>query len=190
MDIGNKIVTLRKKHNLSQETLAEKIGVSRQTISKWELGETSPDLKQASLLSKTFNISLDELVNNETKEVILEKISNTEKKTNTSLKILKNFGILLIVIVVIDIISLILFWSFSFIDKEVKENEVIQTELMCTLDNNNYVVTVASDGYFNCINCTKEIQQELKNTYIDFGDINKTYDNINNYFNSINVKCN
>ena len=35
MDIGNKIVSLRKEHNLSQETLAEKIGVSRQTISKW-----------------------------------------------------------------------------------------------------------------------------------------------------------
>lgn len=45
MEIGNKILILRKQNNLSQEELAEKVGVSRQTISKWELGETSPDLK-------------------------------------------------------------------------------------------------------------------------------------------------
>ena len=59
MEIGNKILELRKKNNLSQEALAEKIGVTRQTISKWELGETSPDIKQAKELSKVFNVSLD-----------------------------------------------------------------------------------------------------------------------------------
>ncbi len=56
MEIGNKILELRKKNNLSQEALAEKIGVTRQTISKWELGETSPDIKQAKELSKVFNV--------------------------------------------------------------------------------------------------------------------------------------
>ena len=44
MDLGNKIMTLRKKNNLSQEDLAEKVGVTRQTISKWELEETTPDI--------------------------------------------------------------------------------------------------------------------------------------------------
>lgn len=44
MKIGNKILDLRKEHNMSQEQLAERMGVARQTISKWELGETSPDL--------------------------------------------------------------------------------------------------------------------------------------------------
>lgn len=52
METGNKISELRKKNNLSQEELAEKIGVARQTISKWELGETSPDIKQSKELSK------------------------------------------------------------------------------------------------------------------------------------------
>ena len=47
MEIGNKIMELRKKSGLTQEELAEKIGVARQTISKWELGETYPDIKQA-----------------------------------------------------------------------------------------------------------------------------------------------
>ena len=64
MEFGKKLFELRKQKNLSQEQLAEKMGVARQTISKWELGETSPDLKQAKELSKIFNVSLDELVGN------------------------------------------------------------------------------------------------------------------------------
>ena len=63
MEIGNKILELRKNAKLSQEQLAEKMDVTRQTISKWELGETTPDIKQAKELSKIFNVSLDELTN-------------------------------------------------------------------------------------------------------------------------------
>ena len=54
MDLGKKILELRKKENLSQEQLAEKMNVTRQTISKWELNETTPDIKQAKELSKLF----------------------------------------------------------------------------------------------------------------------------------------
>lgn len=54
MEMGSRIYELRKKNNLSQENLAEKIGVARQTISKWELGETSPDIKQAKQLAQIF----------------------------------------------------------------------------------------------------------------------------------------
>ncbi len=78
MDLGNQIHELRKKHNLSQEQLAEKVGVARQTISKWELGETSPDIKQAKTLSEIFNISLDELVGN--KNSALENDVENHKK--------------------------------------------------------------------------------------------------------------
>ena len=69
MEIGNKISELRKKIGLSQEELADKVGVARQTISKWELGETSPDLKQSKELSKIFKVSLDELTGNDIKDV-------------------------------------------------------------------------------------------------------------------------
>ena len=51
MEIGKQILEFRKKLNLSQEQLAEKLGVARQTISKWELGETFPDILQVQLLS-------------------------------------------------------------------------------------------------------------------------------------------
>ena len=65
MAIGKKIVSLRKKYNFTQEKLAERIGVSRQTLSSWESDITSPDLQQASRMVKIFKISLDELVDNQ-----------------------------------------------------------------------------------------------------------------------------
>ena len=89
MNLGNKIMTLRKKNNLSQEDLAEKVGVTRQTISKWELEETTPDINQAKKLSMIFNISLDELVNNDVNSILIEKVSNTERLAGIIIKILK-----------------------------------------------------------------------------------------------------
>ena len=59
--IGENILTLRKKRNWSQETLAEKVGVSRQTIAKWESGESAPDLEMGERLSDALDVSLDEL---------------------------------------------------------------------------------------------------------------------------------
>ena len=109
MEIGNKILELRKKANLSQEQLAEKMNVTRQTISKWELNETSPDIKQAKELSKIFNVSLDELTDNEVKNVLVEKISNTEKLATLLLRVSKYIGICFIIMLVIDIISFIIF---------------------------------------------------------------------------------
>ncbi len=64
MKINEKILLLRKKEGLSGEALAEKLNVSRQTISNWERGETSPDLSQAVSLSKIFKVSLDDLTDN------------------------------------------------------------------------------------------------------------------------------
>lgn len=61
--IGENILYLRKKKNLTQEALAEKIGVSRQTIAKWETGESAPDLALAAALSRELEVPLDELVN-------------------------------------------------------------------------------------------------------------------------------
>ncbi|MBQ8334316.1 MAG: helix-turn-helix domain-containing protein [Clostridia bacterium] len=56
-----KLLALRKKHAWSQETLAEKLGVSRQTVAKWESGESVPDLTMASAISALFGVSLDSL---------------------------------------------------------------------------------------------------------------------------------
>ena len=70
MNIGQNIMNLRKGAKLSQEQLAEKMGVTRQTISNWELDESSPDLKQGKELSKIFNVSLDDLTGDLTFEYL------------------------------------------------------------------------------------------------------------------------
>lgn len=62
MDIGNHLMMARKRKGLSQESVAEKLGVSRQTISKWETCETLPDICQAKTLATIYGISLDELI--------------------------------------------------------------------------------------------------------------------------------
>ena len=62
MSLGNNLFNARKKSGLSQEDVAEKLGVSRQTISKWELDETLPDIQQSKKLSNLYHLTLDELI--------------------------------------------------------------------------------------------------------------------------------
>ena len=64
MNIGEKIYSLRKKNNLSQEELANKLNVSRQTVSKWELGESCPDFDKIVPICELFGISTEELLRN------------------------------------------------------------------------------------------------------------------------------
>lgn len=62
MSLGNNLYRARKKSGMSQEEVAEKLGVSRQTISKWELDETLPDIRQSKQLSALYHLTLDELI--------------------------------------------------------------------------------------------------------------------------------
>lgn len=66
MNLGERIRNLRKENNLSQEELAEKLNISRQSISKWELNVSTPDMENLIYLSRIFEISLDDLIGNET----------------------------------------------------------------------------------------------------------------------------
>lgn len=65
IEIANRLVNLRKRNNLSQEALAEKLGISRQAVSKWERAEASPDTDNLILLARLYDISLDELLRTE-----------------------------------------------------------------------------------------------------------------------------
>lgn len=78
MTFGEHLIQLRKQYNLSQEDLASQIHVARQTISKWELGITVPDMDILIDISKLFHISIDELVGNEEEKKIELKPKNTE----------------------------------------------------------------------------------------------------------------
>ena len=62
MSLGNSLYSAHKKSGLSQEEVASRLGVSRQTISKWELNETLPDIRQSKRLSGLYHLTLDELI--------------------------------------------------------------------------------------------------------------------------------
>ncbi len=88
--LGNNLFNARKKKGLSQEEVAGKLGVSRQTISKWETDETLPDIRQSKRLAVLYGLSLDELIEfdidvkeiqeviDRTSEVVSEKIDWTK----------------------------------------------------------------------------------------------------------------
>ena len=71
--LGDKLVALRKKNGHSQQELADRLEVTRQTISNWELGQGSPSLDKAVKLAKIYHVSLDDLVENQVEIVVKEK---------------------------------------------------------------------------------------------------------------------
>ena len=62
---SDNLVTLRKAKNMTQEELAEKLNVTRQTLSKWETGDSLPDIEKSRMIADIFDVSLDELVTHE-----------------------------------------------------------------------------------------------------------------------------
>lgn len=107
--LGENIYNLRKSKKLSQEQLAELVNVTRQTISNWELSETSPNPEQLKLLSKALNISIDELLDNDIQNVLVEKINNAEKFSEIGIKVIKYIGIIFGILLFVDILSFLAF---------------------------------------------------------------------------------
>lgn len=187
MNLGNKIMTLRKKNNMSQEELAEKVGVTRQTISKWELEETSPDITQAKTLSNIFKVSLDELVNNDLNSIIVEKVSNTEKLAGIIIKILKVFGILIIAFILLMIFLIII---FTIDNNTMGDNTIVgKYELNCTLDNENYAYSVEYNKNFQIISAGGDAFISNHTDVEGMGDANKVIAHIEDYFKDHNGKC-
>lgn len=86
MDLGNHLFHARKKKGLSQEEVAEKLGISRQTVSKWETDETLPDIRQTKRLAVLYGLSLDELVAFDIDtEKIQEAIDNTRAEVSNKI---------------------------------------------------------------------------------------------------------
>ncbi|MFQ8705189.1 MAG: helix-turn-helix transcriptional regulator [Thomasclavelia sp.] len=79
MNLGNSLFQARKKCGLSQEDVAEKLGISRQTVSKWETDETVPDIRQSKKMAILYNVSLDELIDF---DIDIKEIQDTIDKTN------------------------------------------------------------------------------------------------------------
>ena len=93
MSLGTSLYRARKKSGLSQEGVAEKLGVSRQTISKWETDETLPDIRQSKRMAALYKLSLDELIDFDLEvQEIQEAIERTSDKTADKIDWTKAWG--------------------------------------------------------------------------------------------------
>lgn len=101
MKFEEKLMLLRKKSMLSQEQLAEKLDVTRQTVSKWELGQSKPDMDKLTAMSKLFNVSIDVLTNDE--EIIDSDISvkNEEKPKKGGMVVKRKFVLYILIVILI-----------------------------------------------------------------------------------------
>lgn len=88
IEIANRLVELRKKSGLSQEELADKLGLSRQAVSKWERAEASPDTDNLICLAKLYNVSLDDLLKTDVPvdDIVREQKEKTEEKEKEETK--------------------------------------------------------------------------------------------------------
>ena len=191
MEIGNKIHCLRKQNNLSQEELAEKLKVARQTISKWELGETSPDLIQAKKLSQIFAISLDELFDNDIKDILINKVSNTERLAGIIINILKWIGILIVFSL---LIIMFIFASRKYF--EVKPDNIVADSygVYCYVNNEKkyYQATTTKENP-NVIELNEDAEEVVNKMKIDITKYNskeKIIKDIKKYIVSNDGKCN
>ena len=99
MNIGEKITNLRKQKGLSQEELGEKLDVTRQTISKWELGQTSPDANKLTEIANFFGVSVNELTSDE--EIKTDEATNNNKVNNNKKDGKTPTGIIILIIVLV-----------------------------------------------------------------------------------------
>jgi len=86
MNLSDNLKKIRKMHNLSQEELAEKLNVSRQSVSKWESNQAYPEMDKMIQLCKMFNLNIDDLLNNDIGEV-----TDTKKAKNNINKYVNDF---------------------------------------------------------------------------------------------------
>ena len=76
MNLADNLKKIRKDNNLSQEQLAEKLGVSRQSVSKWESGQSYPEMDKVLQLCKLFKLNINELINENISDVVEKKAVN------------------------------------------------------------------------------------------------------------------
>lgn len=133
MNFSEKLFELRKKEGLSQEELAEKVGVSRQTISKWEMGQSAPEMEKLITLSKIFNLSMDELVGN---NIFEEKENNPQEDLKPKKKhiFLKVIMVIFIIYFTICIIKFILITRQVLITNSINEENYLIHKLIVNTD--------------------------------------------------------
>lgn len=125
MDFNNRLYQLRKQKGFSQEELANRLNVSRQTVSKWEVGDSTPDMEKLIAMSDLFDVSLDKLVMgkddepatpsstmSEFTQMLNEKVLTKDNKKKAK-SVLKIVLIIAAAIVAIDFITMAIYFAIN-----------------------------------------------------------------------------
>ena len=159
MKFNEKLIELRKKEGLSQEELGYKLDVTRQTVSKWELGQTTPEMDKLVEISKIFNISVDELIK-ETETTTQENQIGPIQDQPIGEKKIKNKAIIFILVIALIIIvgylGLKLFTGFLFN----KAGDAVETARKQGVD-------MVFDLFNKGINAVKDAQEQTGNQGVD-----------------------
>ena len=185
MKFNEKLIELRKKEGLSQEELGYKLNVTRQTVSKWELGQTTPEMDKLIEISKIFNISVDELIK-ETEDVANTNVENSQtdpikdqpivenKSRNTKIVII----LVLALVIVLVMMGTKIFSGISLFNKAKSEVEAAKEQGISQVFD---LFNKATEMIFNQLDSGVSLNMDTNNIvngFIEnFNDMQKEYDN-------------
>lgn len=158
--LGNNIKTLRKNKGFSQETLAQELFVVRQTVSKWEKGQSVPDAEMLEKLAEVLEVSVNELLGKEIEKkeneeqqdkeiakqlaILNEQLAGNNRRRK---KLLKTVLTVIIVAIAITIVAAII--SLPLYNNDKSTGYSVTETIYCTVDGNDYFweVTYDKDGH-------------------------------------------
>ena len=161
MNFGENLKTLRKNKKISQEELAEKVGVTRQSVSKWEVGDAYPEMSNIVALCSIFKCNINDLINDnivdiesfdeETKEEIVKFKKNQQKRMKAVSKaicITTNIVKIILLIPTVILIALSLLFPFFSNTFDIKEDKItiLNKDYEMKIDGNN--ITVGDETFY------------------------------------------
>ena len=169
MKFEEKLIKLRKEKLLSQEELGEKLDVTRQTISKWELGQSKPDMEKLKEISTFFNISIEELTNDEID--ISKKNKGNGNNKNTIIIVIAVIAVLAILVIGVKVIvSNIVLKEYNDIKDRTMQTQKDIIDLFNNIKENVMEQQNNINEEKNEINNSIEKQEDVKNKIIEQQD--------------------
>ena len=169
MKFEEKLIKLRKEKLLSQEELGEKLDVTRQTISKWELGQSKPDMEKLKEISTLFNISIEELTNDEID--ISKKNKGNGNNKNTIIIVIAVIAVLAILVIGVKVIvSNIVLKEYNDIKDRTMQTQKDIIDLFNNIKENVMEQQTNINEEKNEINNSIEKQEDVKNKIIEQQD--------------------
>lgn len=178
MNFSEKLIQLRKKEGLSQEELSYKLNVTRQTISKWELGQTTPDMDKLSEISNFFGVSVDTLLN-ESEEISIDdkKIGSENNSNKNSKKVLIIILCVLLFLIIGAFILVKLILSpfklfFNFAENTISS---VEQQVENQISDDGSIGNYIQDGFSNFKNLIEEHSNNINDTNADLTDSLELY---------------